>query len=190
MTQEIIKWDLSDFYKSINDLAIEKDIQDLEESAENFYQNVKGKLEDPSLTPKQLLEWYQDYEAISEKLFYFDTYSTLLYRINSLDDDVKSFFAKIDEFKVKIQEKLLFFDLELNQISDTKFEELINSPDLKNYVHALKFNRMKKPHQLHTQNILNHISNNYEEFTPSQGRVAQYIYDNAQEVFDIESEKF
>jgi len=46
---------------------------------------------------------------------------------------------------------------------------------------------MKKPHQQHTQNILNHISNNYEEFTPSQRRVAQYIYDNAQELFDIES---
>jgi len=148
MTQEIIKWDLSDFYIDIFDPLIEKDIQELEKSVENFYQNVKGKLEDPSLTPKQLLELYKKYEAIIEKVFYFDTYSTLLYRVNSLDDDVKSFFAKIDEFKVKIQEKLLFFDLELNKISDAKFEEFIESPDLKNYTHALKFNRLKKPHQL------------------------------------------
>ena len=148
MTQEIIKWDLSDFYIDIFDPLIEKDIQELEKSVENFYQNVKGKLEDPSLTPKQLLELYEKYEAIIEKVFYFDTYSTLLYRVNSLDDDVKSFFAKIDEFKVKIQEKLLFFDLELNKISDAKFEEFIESPDLKNYTHALKFNRLKKPHQL------------------------------------------
>ncbi|MFX1593888.1 MAG: M3 family metallopeptidase, partial [Promethearchaeota archaeon] len=148
MTQEIIKWDLSDFYRDINDPTIQKDILDLEELTEKFSQNVKGKLEDPSLTPKQLVEWYQDYEAISEKLFYFDTYSTLLYRINSLNDEIKSFFAKIEEFKVKIQEKLLFFDLELNQISDTKFEEFIKSPDLKNYSHALKFNRLKKSHQL------------------------------------------
>jgi oligoendopeptidase F len=148
MTQKIIKWDLSDFYTDITDPQIEKDIKVLENSAENFYTNVKGKLEDPSLIPKQLLELYQEYEAILEKLFYFETYSTLLYRINSLNDDVKSFFAKIDEFKVNIQEKLLFFDLELNRISDTKFEELINSPDLKNYSHALRFNRLKKPHQL------------------------------------------
>ncbi len=148
MTQEIIKWDLSDFYTDITDPQIEKDIEILENSAEIFYNSVKGMLEDPSLTPKQLLELYQKYEVILEKLFYFDTYSTLLYRINSLNDDVKSFFAKINEFKVKIQEKLLFFDLELNKISDTKFEQLINSPDLKNYNHALKFNRLKKPHQL------------------------------------------
>ncbi len=148
MTQEIIKWDLRDFYAGISDPQIEKDIQELEKSAENFYKNVKGKLTDPSLTSKQLLEWYKEYEAILEKLFYFDTYSTLLYRINSLDDDVKSFFAKIDEFKVKIQEKLLFFDLEINMISGTRSEEFIKSPDLQHYSHALKFNRLKKPHQL------------------------------------------
>jgi oligoendopeptidase F len=148
MTHEIIEWDLSDYYESINDPAIEKDLKDLEKSVENFYQKVKGKLETPSLTPHQLLEWFKEYEAISEKIFYLDTYSTLLYRINSLDDEVKSFFSKIDEFKVKIQEQLLFFNLELNNISEAKYEELINSTELKNYSHALKFNRLKKPHQL------------------------------------------
>jgi len=148
MTQEIIKWDLSDFYQTIRDPLIEIDIQELEKSADNFYQNVKGKLDDPSLTPKQLLEFYKKYEAIAEHVFDFDTYSSLLYSINSLDDDVKSFYAKIDEFKVKIQEKLLFFNIELNKIPDAKFEEFIKAPDLKNYSHALKFNRLKKPHQL------------------------------------------
>ncbi|MFX0039369.1 MAG: M3 family oligoendopeptidase [Promethearchaeota archaeon] len=148
MTQEIIKWDLSDFYPSITDRLISKDIQELEKSANIFYQNVKGKLEDPSLTPKQLLEFYEKYEAILEQVFNFDTFSSLLYSINSLDDDVKSFYARIDEFKVKIQEKLLFFDLELNGIPDAKFEELVNSPDLNRYSHALKFNRLKKSHQL------------------------------------------
>ncbi|MFX0021410.1 MAG: M3 family oligoendopeptidase [Candidatus Hermodarchaeota archaeon] len=148
MMQEIIKWDLSDYYTDITDPQIEKDIEQLENIAEKFHKNAKGKIEDTSLTPSQLLKFYTEYESILEKLFYLDTYSTLLYRINSLNDEVKSFYAKIDEFKVKIQEKLLFFDLELNRISDTKFEELIKSLDLNNYIHALKFNRLKKPHQL------------------------------------------
>ncbi len=144
MTQKIIKWDLSDFYKDINDPLIETDIQEIEKLAENFHQNVKGKLEDPSLTPKQLLEWFQEYENVSEKTFYFETFAELLLRTNNLDDDVKTFFSKIDEFKVKIQQKLLFFNLELNKISDIKFEELIKAPELERYTHALKFNRMKK----------------------------------------------
>jgi len=37
------------------------------------------------------------------------------------------------------------------------------------------------------QNILDHISNNYEEFTPSQRRVAQYIYNNVNEALLLNS---
>ncbi|MCK4780343.1 MAG: hypothetical protein KAT57_09160, partial [Candidatus Lokiarchaeota archaeon] len=148
MTQEIIKWDLSDFYTGIKDPLIETDIQEIEKLAEDFYQNVKGKLEDPSLIPKQLLEWFKEYEKVSEKIFYFELYAELLLRTNNLDDDVKAFYSKIDEFKVKIQQKLLFFNLELNKISNPKFEELIKAPELERYTHALKFNRMKMMHQL------------------------------------------
>lgn len=148
MEQEIIKWDLTDFYENIDDPLIEKDIKELEKSVEEFYQKVKGKLIDPSLTPKQLLEWFQEYEQVSEQLTNLDRYSRLEYSINSLNDDVKSFRSKIEDHKAKIQEKLLFFNLELNMISDSKFNELIDAPELINYYHALKFNRSKKKHQL------------------------------------------
>ncbi len=148
MTKDLINWDLSDFYKNINDPIINKDFQDLIKLAEKFYQKVKGNLENPSLTSKQLLEWFEEYETISEKLFYLQIYSTLLYRTNSLDDEIKSFYSKMDEFNVKIQEKLLFFNLELNKISNNKFEELIKAPELASYSQALKFNRLKKEHQL------------------------------------------
>ncbi|MFX0156336.1 MAG: hypothetical protein ACFE9Q_17575, partial [Candidatus Hodarchaeota archaeon] len=148
MTQEIIKWDLSDFYTDINDPLIETDIQEIQTLAEKFYQKVKGKLEDPSLTPNQFMEWFKEYEKISEKVFYFDLYAELLLSINNLNDEIKTFFSKIDEFKVQIQQKLLFFNLELNKISDNKFDELIKAPELENYTHALKFNRLKKMHQL------------------------------------------
>ncbi len=148
MTQEIIKWDLRDFYTDINDPLIETDIKDIEKLAEEFYQNVRGKLEDPSITPKQLQEWFKEYEEVSEKTFYFELFAELLLRTNNLDDDVKAFYSKIDEFKVKIQQKLIFFNLELNKISDNKFEELIKAPELEHYTHALKFNRKKKLNQL------------------------------------------
>ena len=148
MIQEIIKWDLSDYYTNENDPSIEKDIKDLEVLVEQFAQNVKGKIESPALTSNQLLKWYKDYEVILENLFNFETYSELLYRTNNNDDKIKSFHSKIGEFKVKIKEKILFFDLELNRISDSKFQEIIQSDDFKNYWHALKFNRSKKSHQL------------------------------------------
>ena len=188
MTQEIIKWDLSDFYESITDPTIEKDIKELENAAENFSQNVKGNIKDSSFTPKQLLEWFKEYETISEKIFYFELYSELLYRTNNLDDEIKSFHSKIDEFKVKIQEKLLFFNLELNTISGKKFEEIIKAPELEHYSHFLKFNRLKKSHQLSEKEEqiilmkditgLNGFVKLYNEFKSS------FTYD-----FEVEGEK-
>ena len=47
MTQEIIKWDLSDYYTDINDPLIEQDIQNLDKSAENFYANLAKIFKDP-----------------------------------------------------------------------------------------------------------------------------------------------
>jgi len=148
MMEEIIKWNLGDFYEGINDPKIEKDIRDLEELAGQFNQKVKGRLSDPLLTSNQLLKWYEEYEKITERTYYLGIYANLIYSINRLDDDVKSFNSKIDEFKARIQEKLLFFDLELNNISNEKYEELIKAPELKRYSHSLKFNRLKKQHQL------------------------------------------
>jgi len=46
---------------------------------------------------------------------------------------------------------------------------------------------MKKFQQQSMRNILDHISNNYEEFTPSQRRVAQYIYNNVNEALLLNS---
>ncbi len=148
MSKDLIKWDLRNFYNNINDPVLDNDLQDLVKLAEKFNQKVKGNVEKPSLTSKELLEWFKEYETISEKLFYLQIYSILLYRTNSLDDEIKSFYSKMDEFNVKIQEKLLFFNLELNKISNNKFEELIKAPELANYSQALKFNKLKKEHQL------------------------------------------
>jgi len=148
MSKEIIKWNLSDFYDSINDPNIDRDLQNLINLASSFKERVKGKLVAPSLTSNQLSAWFKDYESISEKMFYLEVYAELIYLTNTLDNDIKSFHSKIDEFKVKIQENLLFFNLELNKISDDKFKELTKTSELSIYSHALKFNRMKKTHQL------------------------------------------
>ena len=148
MTNAQLTWDLSDFYKSPEDQQVEKDVENLLNRSQNFQEKVRGHIKTNEFTPKELLEWYREYEQISEGIFYLETYSQLLYSINTLEDKVKGFAAKIDDDKVKIQEKLLFLNLELNEISENKFTDLINSPELEQYKHALLINRMRKPHQL------------------------------------------
>lgn len=148
MANTQITWDLSDFYTNPEDPQIDKDIKELLYKSQNFQETVRGRIKTSNFSPKELSEWYKEYESISEGTFYLETYSQLFYSINTLEDKAKAFAAKIDDNKVKIQEKLLFFDLELNQISGEKFTELIENPELEQYKHALLINRKRKPHQL------------------------------------------
>ncbi|MFW9929742.1 MAG: M3 family oligoendopeptidase [Candidatus Thorarchaeota archaeon] len=143
-----IIWDLTDFYKGPEDQKVEKDIEDLLKKSQNFQEKVRGKIKTNKFTAEQLLNWYKEYEVISEEAFYLETYSQLLYSINTLEDSTKAFVAKIDDNNVKIQENLLFFNLELNEISEEKFAEIIDNPELEQYKHALLINRLRKPHQL------------------------------------------
>jgi oligoendopeptidase F len=148
MANTQIIWDLTDFYRGPEDLKIENDIEDLLKRSQKFQEKVRGKIKANNFTAEKLLNWYKEYELISEDTFYLETYSQLLYSINTLDDSAKAFVAKIDDNKVKIQENLLFFNLELNEISEKKFAEIIENPELEQYKHALSINRLKKPYQL------------------------------------------
>jgi oligoendopeptidase F len=148
MSKEIIEWDLSLFYKDVDDPKIEKDMKEIEELALKFNDEVKGKLTDETLIPSKLKEWYKMFEKIWEKMLDLNLYSSYIYSTTSLDDKVKALHSKIEEFRVNIQEQTMFFELDLNKINDEKFEELLNSEELSNYNHHLKFNRQEKPHQL------------------------------------------
>ncbi|MBY9001650.1 MAG: hypothetical protein KGD64_12100, partial [Candidatus Heimdallarchaeota archaeon] len=147
MSKQIIEWDLSNLYKGTDDPKINKDMKNIEKLAMKFNSEVKSKLVDASLKPAQLKEWYITLEEIFERMFYLNLFSVLLYSTTSIDDKVKELKAKMEEFSVKINEIVVFFELELNFISEEKYQELLNSPELTNYRHALEFNRLKKDHQ-------------------------------------------
>jgi oligoendopeptidase F len=148
MTQEIIKWDLSSLYKGTNDTRIDKDIEQIKGNVKKLIENAKGNLNSDSLTPIKLKEWFELYEEIIKRAFYLTLYSGLYYSTNSLDDDVKALKTKIDDFNAKVYQDIIFFYLELNQIPDDKFKKLVESTELSNYKHELKYNRLEKNHQL------------------------------------------
>jgi oligoendopeptidase F len=148
MTQEIIKWDLGDFYENINDSQIELDMKTIENEAKDFVFQTKGKLNEPGLDSQKLKNYLESYEKLAEKLAYLSRFARLSYSTNSLDDKVKAFLSKIEEFGTKIQETILFFQLELNTIDESKFKIFIEDKLLSNYHHFLKITRKRKIHQL------------------------------------------
>jgi oligoendopeptidase F len=148
MAKEIMAWDLSDLYSAVDDPNIRKDMSDIEELSKSFVKKVKGNLNSPELNPQKLKEWYELFEEIHEKKFYIYLFTSLQYSTTSLDDDVKNIYSQVQEFNSKINEQILFFHLELNKVTDKKFNELVSSPELQNYKHDLEYNRKLKPHQL------------------------------------------
>ena len=127
MDKQIIKWDLSNLYHGIDDPKINEDMKHIKTLAEKFNSEVKGNLEDAFLKPEQLKEWYKSFEEIYERMFYLNLFSGLIYSTTSMDDKVKGLKARIEEFSVTIRETVVFFELELNFISEEKYQELLNS---------------------------------------------------------------
>ena len=148
MSKDIIAWDLSELYKGVEDPKIKDDMKIISQLAKDFRSEVRGTLNKNDLSASQLAEYFTLYEEISEATFYLSLFSGLMYSTNSLEDNVKNLHSKIQEFSSKIEEQLIFFEIELNEIQDKKFDELLNSEELQNYRHELEFTRRKKNHQL------------------------------------------
>ena len=148
MAKEILAWDLSELYKNINDPKINDDMKIIERLALDFRKDVRGKLAKKDLSANQLADFFKLYEEISEATFYLSLFSGLHYSTTSLEDDVKNLHSRIQEFSSKIQEHLVFFELELNEIEEEKFEEFLIAEELQNYKHELEFTRKKRDHQL------------------------------------------
>lgn len=142
-----IEWDLTEYYKSINDPKIDDDIKKTEKWVDAFTKKYKGKIDSPDLTPELLLKIFKEDE--NEVTSYrYNHFAGLLSTKNILDEDISAFSQKLSEIGTKISEKLLWFLMERREWSDEKAEKLINSPVLANYKNFLIYDRVFVPHTL------------------------------------------
>ena len=110
-------WDLSDLYTNLNDHNINKDILKLNQII-TFFQSYKGKVK--LLTDKQLYTAITEYEEIETLMAKLSSFAYLKYAENlSIDDNVK-FYQKITEELSTLSSQLVFFTLELNNITDKR----------------------------------------------------------------------
>ncbi len=140
-----VEWDLSDFYKGIDDPKLAKDKKEIESLSKNLSKNYKSKINTPNLTAKFFLSSLIDYENIIEKLNIFENYAYYLFSKNTQSDTTKKFFQNSQEFGTKIQSQLLWYELEWQQVSENKARQLLNNPILSVYKHFLKHIRTFKP---------------------------------------------
>jgi oligoendopeptidase F len=147
MLHNLPKWDLSSLYKSLDDAAIQKDLNDASQRVQRFQSVFEKKV--TTLDGETLLGAITEYEAIEELLGRLSSYAYLVYAENISDATSSQFYQNISEKITDISSCILFFELELNQIDDSTLEALYSSSsDLRKYHSWLRDIRLMRPYQL------------------------------------------
>ncbi len=139
-------WDLSDLYQGFNDPQLAKDLELLQQSTAEFRQQYRGKI--VHLSPAEIAECLQKLEAINQKSGFIYSFHSLNFAVDTRNTEAKQFLDKIMELLTAIDNQLLFFDLELQEIELSKFSELPTAIALANYTHYLKRIADFRPHKL------------------------------------------
>jgi oligoendopeptidase F len=143
---EDIHWDLSDLYESIDDPALERDKQKVQQQAEDFASEYKGKVAE--LNEEGMKQALQDYEQLLEIIGKIGSYAHLIWSTNTNDPKYGKLKQEASELSSEIHQKLVFFDVEWLGMDDEKAERLIQSETLSHYKHYLETSRRYKEHIL------------------------------------------
>lgn len=140
------RWDLSDLYTALDDPQIAKDLKAAQALARHFNKAYAGKV--AGLTAMALAKAIADYEKLSEILGRLGSYAGLLYAVQSNKPEVGQFYQNIQEQGVAISKDTLFFELEINALSDAELNTRLREPELQHYAPWLRDVRVMKNHVL------------------------------------------
>ncbi len=143
MSETLPNWNLKDFYLSIDDKQIEKDLELFKNFTLNFSNKYKDKLLSYAVDFEKIIKEYEDGNELGDKL---GNYAFLIYATNMNDQKTVQFYQGINEKLTEISSNLIFFTNEINSSSDNDFEAFKNgSGKYKNWLINL---RRFKDHQL------------------------------------------
>jgi oligoendopeptidase F len=143
---ENVVWDLSIFYKSADDPAIDADMQSLSTRFDELAAKYKGKV--ATLDGEQMAGALKELEKVFDQSGRIGSYVSLLYTTDTSNPAYGALYQKIMEWDSQQEQKLVFFDLEWNDADDGHVEELLAHPAVAQYRHYLESKRRVKPYQL------------------------------------------
>ncbi|MSR32653.1 MAG: M3 family oligoendopeptidase [Gemmataceae bacterium] len=144
-----VTWDLSDLYGSVADPQLERDLAMAHERALAFSQTYRGTIrlmekKDAAVLAGALSEL----ESLFEKMDKPAIYASLLHAAKLDDPSHGALVARTREERTRINQLLLFFELEWVVVPEEHFHQLLAEPVLQKYRHYLEHKRVWKPHFL------------------------------------------
>lgn len=144
-----VAWDLADLYAGVDDPRIEQDLRAASQRALRFDQTYRGRIHCPGGPPAALLEAaLVEYEALAEQLDKPLIYASLLHAAKTDDPAHGRLLTRTREERTKINEHLVFFELEWMHLDEQPAQALLREPRLARFRHFLEQKRAWKPHVL------------------------------------------
>ena len=142
----IPRWNLKDFYENPESKKIIRDLENIKKSSLNFEKKYEGKIK--NLNSKKLYKAIFEFEEINKKMSKIISYAHLLFVENLNNEKNKIFFQKIQEKITNYSSSIVFFNLELNLISNYNLTKLFKNKKLLKYKNWLLILRSYRPYQL------------------------------------------
>jgi oligoendopeptidase F len=143
---ENVIWDLSVFYKGIDDPNIQRDMDALTKRVEKFASEYKGRV--ANLDAEEMMDAMTELEGIYDAGGRIGHFASLLYATDTNNPQYGALMQKFTEYDSKIDQQLVFFELEWNQGDDAAAQKLLSDPTIAKYRHKLEADRRYKPYQL------------------------------------------
>ena len=145
------QWKLEDLYESPESPRFQSDLLRAGDDAKAFAGNYRGKLEGLASGPdggERLFEAVRAYEALQDLMGRLMSYASLLYAGDTSDPARAKFYGDTQEKITAISGDLLFFELELNRLDDSRLDAATRRSSLSHYRPWLDDIRKERPHQL------------------------------------------
>ncbi|MBI04590.1 MAG: oligoendopeptidase F [Pelagibacteraceae bacterium] len=139
-------WNLKDLYYSQNDKRLIKDLNIIKNETTKFEKKYLKKVK--FLTADNLFKAIFRLEKIDILMDKILSYAHLLVAENGNNEKNKIFYQQMQEKITNYASSIIFFTLELNQISEKQHRELIKNKNLKKYKNWIAIKRSFKSHQL------------------------------------------
>jgi len=143
---EAVLWDLRDLYAAADDPAISRDLAEAERLAEELGERYRARL--ASLGAEELRKLVSEYEQIMETSARAATFAYLAWSTDTEQAPRGALLQRIHEHSSRLQQSLLFLELEWANLPDERARELLEDPALAGHRFWLVLARRYRPHLL------------------------------------------
>jgi oligoendopeptidase F len=140
------RWNTALLYPGPDSPTLENELSSFEALADDFRTRYFGKVAE--LPPESILTAIVEYEAMQVKMSKAFCYAHLLFADDSGNKTYLALSQRCSELGNRLSQQLLFFDLELMNLTDGNFEAFCALPQAKEYVHFLAGIRKFRPYTL------------------------------------------